>query len=87
MKFNIKALSITCGVFCSGLFALCAVLVWLAPSFAIRIFNLSFHGILLNSEYIPKIIFSEFIEGLILTFILSALGAMIFGWLYNKLSK
>lgn len=87
MKFDIKALALTCGVFCVVLFLFCAFFIWIAPDFVFSVLNLLFHGIDLKPIYNPSINLNELIGGALLIFFASVIGAAIWGWLYNQLER
>jgi len=84
MKLNVKALSITAGLFWSGAILIVAIANMIWPGYG----NV-FLGVVASvyPGYLPGLGIGSVITGTLYGLVDGAIGGAIFGWLYNFLSQ
>ncbi|MBI4128232.1 MAG: hypothetical protein HY459_04135 [Parcubacteria group bacterium] len=85
MKFDTTKLSLAAAVTTGILYVVCAVVVAIAPRFALALFGNLLHMVNLGSVMTVKLSFGGFLIGLVQIFIYSYVAFWIFGSTYNRL--
>lgn len=84
MQIKPHALGIAFASTTGILYILCAVIIALSPRSSMSFFNYFFHGIDLTKIATSNVSWGSFFLGLILSLLVSYIGAFIFGLIYNR---
>ncbi len=88
MKFEQNKLALSGAQAVAVLYLACVILVWIAPSLAVKFFSYLFHGINLAAiTDASGINLGAVIIGLIEAFAYTYVGLYLFAWFYNRSAK
>ena len=88
MQFNQTKLALAGAEAVAVLYLACVILVWIAPSLAVKFFSYLFHGINLAAITSSSgLNFGAVVIGLIEAFVYTYIGLYLFAWFYNRMAK
>ncbi|MDP1709960.1 MAG: DUF5676 family membrane protein [Candidatus Komeilibacteria bacterium] len=88
MKFEQNKLALAGAEAVGVLYLACVILVWIAPTLAVKFFSFLFHGINLAAITSSSgLNFGAVVIGLIEAFAYTYVGLYLFAWFYNRSVK
>ncbi len=80
-----KKTGLSLGIVAAVFYVVCALLIYIAPTATMAVFNSMFHGVDFTKIAKTSFTFGETLIGLIVIFVTACLAGALFAWVYNKL--